>query len=122
MVFASLLVACVVVGVTDGDTVRVRCGEPDHYSQLVVRLSEIDAPEKAQPFGRQSKEWLSGLCFKQAAQVTPTTTDRYGRLVARVSCAGRDASAEMVAAGMAWFFVRYGKDQTISALEHRARL
>lgn len=112
---------CFVVAVTDGDTLKTRCGEPGHFEQVTVRLAEIDAPEKKQAFGNRSKQALSDLCFNQIATVAPTTRDRYGRTVARVECAGKDASAEQVRNGMAWAFTRYLTDPEIARLEQAAR-
>ena len=105
MIEATLL--CLVVAISDGDTIKVRC--PDR-PQLVIRLAEIDAPEKAQPFGQRSKELLSTLCFKKQAEIRPSMRDRYGRTVARILCAGTDANAAMVRAGMAWAYTRYLTD------------
>jgi len=116
MIEAALL--CLVVGISDGDTITVRCHD---RPQMVVRLAEIDAPEKAQPYGQRSKEWLSTLCFKQQAQVRPVSRDRYGRTVARVICTGTDANAAMVRAGMAWAYTRYLTDPQIRAMELVAR-
>lgn len=45
----SALLLCLVVAISDGDTLTARCGEPGAYQQVKVRLSEIDAPEKTQP-------------------------------------------------------------------------
>lgn len=116
---AALL--CLVVAITDGDTLKARCGEPGAYQQLTVRLAEIDAPEKAQPFGDRSRQHLAELCFRKAAHIRPLTTDRYGRTVARVECEGHDANAEQVRAGMAWAYTRYLTDTAIRRLEHAAR-
>jgi len=116
MIEAALF--CLVVGISDGDTLKVRC--PDQ-PQIAVRLAEIDAPEKAQPFGQRSKALLSALCFRKQAEVRPSTRDRYGRIVARVTCAGTDANAAMVRAGMAWAYARYLTDPTIQAMEIAAR-
>ena len=102
---ATLL--CLVVGISDGDTLTVRCGAPGAYQQLTVRVAAIDAPEKAQPFGQVSRQHLAGLCHQQPARISPRTTDRYGRTVADVECAGRDVARAMVAEGMAWVFDRY---------------
>lgn len=118
MIAAAL---CLVVAISDGDTLKARCGEPGAYQQVTVRLAEIDAPEKGQPYGQRSKQALSALCFGVSATIKPQTQDRYGRTVARVECNGQDASAEMVRHGMAWFFVRYGKDAAIKSLEDAAR-
>lgn len=97
---------CSVYGVTDGDTIKVRCGQAE---QVTIRLAGIDAPEKKQPFGQQSKEALSDLCYLQEATITPKTKDRYGRAVADVECRGKDAGAEQVKAGMAWVYDKYAK-------------
>lgn len=116
---------CLVVGISDGDTLKARCGEPGAYEQVTIRLAEIDAPEKGQAFGQRSKQSLAALCFAQWATVEKLSNDisrdRYGRTVARVQCRGRDASSEQVRQGMAWFFPRYGKDASIRALEGAAK-
>jgi len=116
MIEAALL--CLVVGISDGDTIKVRCAD---QPQMVIRLAEIDAPEKTQPFGQRSKEVLATLCFKKQAEIRPSTRDRYGRTVARVLCSGTDANAAMVRAGMAWAYTRYLTDPQIQAMEIVAR-
>lgn len=108
---AALL--CFVVAITDGDTLKARC--PDQ--QVVIRLAEIDAPEKAQAFGQRSKQHLAALCFGKQAEIRPTARDRYGRTVARVTCDGTDANAAMVRSGMAWAYTRYLTDPQIRAAE-----
>lgn len=114
-------VLCLVVAINDGDTLKARCGELGRYEQVSIRLAEIDAPEKRQPFGNRSKQVLSDLCFQQLATITPLKRDRYGRTVARVECRGLDSSAEQVRTGMAWAFTRYLTDPEISRLEDAAR-
>lgn len=101
---------CIVVGISDGDTLSARCTTQDAahpYQQVKVRLAGIDAPEKNQPFGQRSKEALSDLCFQVAAKITPKSTDRYGRTVADVECSGKDAGQEQVKAGMVWVYDKY---------------
>jgi endonuclease YncB( thermonuclease family) len=112
---------CLVVAISDGDTLKVRCGEPGAYELATVRLAEIDAPEKRQAFGAQSKDHLGALCFGEVATILPQTRDRYGRTVARVECRGQDASSEQVRVGLAWFFTRYGRDGRLRELEGLAR-
>jgi endonuclease YncB( thermonuclease family) len=119
MIGAALL--CLVVGISDGDTLTARCGTPGAYEQLKVRLAEIDAPEKRQPFGQRSREHLSDLCFQKQAEIRPASKDRYGRTVARVICAGQDANAAQVRAGLAWAYTRYLTDPSIAQLERGAR-
>lgn len=118
--FPSILL-CLVVGVSDGDTLKARCGEPSAYEQVTIRLAEIDAPEKAQPFGQRSKQHLSDLCFGKQAKIRPSVRDRYGRTVARVTCAGREANADQVRTGMAWAYMKYQTDPQFTKHEQQAR-
>jgi endonuclease YncB( thermonuclease family) len=97
----------VVVRVVDGDSLIVLRGT----EQVRVRLKEIDAPEHNQPFGKRSRQSLTDMCAKKRARVSWTETDRNGRTLGRVWCAGIDANAEQVRRGMAWVFDRYVKDR-----------
>ncbi|MFA9441801.1 thermonuclease family protein [Uliginosibacterium sp. sgz301328] len=112
-----------VVGVSDGDTVTVL----HDRQQIRVRLSEIDAPEKNQPFGQRSKQSLSELCFGveakihvigQAKKYAVTDTPRQ---VARVECKGIDVNAEQVRRGMAWVYDQYVTDRSFYVLQDEAR-
>ncbi len=105
----AVAVLCLVVGVSDGDTLKVRCGDAGRYQQMTLRLVAVDAPEKAQPFGQRSKQALSDLCFQQQATIKVTAIDRYGRSVADVACRGKDVGAEQVRAGLAWVYVKYAR-------------
>lgn len=107
-----------VVGVTDGDTVTVLDKQNQQYK---VRLAEIDAPERGQPWGDRSRQALSALVFSKAVSVQQTDTDRYGRVVARVFSDGRDINRTMVEQGYAWAYRRYLNDDTLIATEARAR-
>ena len=97
---AALLI-CSVVGISDGDTLTARCATDGAPQTITVRLAEVDAPEKAQPYGARSKQNLSALCFRKSAEVRRISLDRYGRTVAHVTCDGRDASEVQVRAGLA---------------------
>lgn len=109
---------CRVVGVQDGDTLTCLTAA---QQQIRVRLAEIDAPESAQPWGARSKQALSDICFGKDATLAVQDTDRYGRTVARVDCAGLDANAEQVRAGMAWAYRQYLRDQSLLGLEADAK-
>lgn len=106
-----------VIGVADGDTLTVLADT----TPVRVRLAEIDAPEKKQDFGERAKLSLSSLCFNVQAVVSPGKTDRYGRTVARVSCAGTDASLYQVQHGLAWAYTAYLTDPAIATAEQAAR-
>jgi endonuclease YncB( thermonuclease family) len=107
-----------VVGIADGDTLTVLTASKKQHK---IRLAEIDAPEKHQPFGTKSKQSLSDLCFGKEAEIAPRVKDRYQRIVARLKCAGVDANAEQVNRGMAWVYRRYAKDHDLYVLEHGAK-
>ena len=112
------ILICLVVGVADGDTLTALC---NGSKQVKVRLSEIDAPEKRQPFGNLSKQSLSGMCLQKKAKIKPQTKDRYGRIVARVMCEGVDANEEQVRRGMAWVYDKYVRDQNLYSIQDKAR-
>lgn len=100
---------CLVVVISDGDTLTARCGEPGGYEQIKVRIVAIDAPENKQAFGNKSKQHLSDLCFQKQATIVVHYDDRYKRKVADVKCDGKDVSSEQVRAGMAWVYPQYAK-------------
>lgn len=108
---------CLVVGVSDGDTLKARCNS----QTLIIRVAEIDAPEKRQPFGEQSTEHLASLCLLNEALITPISRDRHGRTVARVVCQQQDASEAQLQQGMAWLYTRYSKDPTLIPIEEAAQ-
>jgi endonuclease YncB( thermonuclease family) len=117
--------SCLVVGISDGDTLTPRCGRIGAYERVKVRIAAIDAPEKAQPYGQRSRQALGSLCFSETALITEIDTDRYGRTVADVSCNGEDVGSRMVSDGWAWVY-DYNKLATrrgggLFKLEARAR-
>lgn len=69
-----------VVGVSDGDTIKVlHNGKAEK-----IRLHGIDCPEKGQPFGTKAKQFTSSLTFGKTVTIHVTDMDRYGRTVADV--------------------------------------
>ena len=108
-----------VVGVTDGDTVKVLSVE---NRQIKCRLYGIDAPEKNQAFGQKSKQSLSDLVYQRSVEVEIIDYDRYGRSVCRISANGIDVNREQIARGMAWMYRRYASDPLYSQAEASAKL
>ena len=106
-----------VVAVTDGDTIKVL---DSNNVQHKVRLTGIDAPEKAQPFGNASRKHLASLVAGKEVRVESSKTDRYGRVLGKVwvqpvDCPGcgksLDANHAQILSGMAWWYRHYAKDQ-----------
>lgn len=108
-----------VIGVKDGDTVELLMdGKPQ-----VVRLSNIDCPEKKQPFGNNAKQFVSDLCFGKMVKVSGNgKKDRNKRLIAEIILSdGKNINKELVKNGLAWHFKRYSKDNSYDILERQAQ-
>ncbi len=121
---AEPVIAGKVVGIQDGDTLTMLDTSHEQYR---VRLAGIDAPEKSQPFGHDSKDNLSRLAFGEIAAADCPKTDRYGRLVCVVRVNGVDLGLSQLAGGFAWHYKKYEQEQSIedratySAAEAEAR-
>lgn len=107
-----------VVAVADGDTITILTAQKE---QIKVRLTEIDAPEKDQPYGQKSKQALSDLVFKKEVSVSSKSKDRYGRTLGRVFVNDKDINLSMVANGYAWAYMKYLTDPAIKEAENKAR-
>lgn len=115
---------CLIVGVSDGDSLTARCGTAGAYAQVKVRLAGIDAPERRQAFGARSTQALSDLAFKKTALLDCVKSDRYGRQVCNVRVAPNsapggpptlDLGLAMLSQGMAWWYRAYSRDQSPEA-------
>lgn len=114
-----------VIRVLDGDTIEVKTLPAKivvYEVPIRVRLINIDAPEKKQPFGRWSRNQLKALLAGQSVTVSYTQTDRYDRIVGRVfTTNGTEASRFMVQSGAAWVYERYNTDKSLPALQREAQ-
>lgn len=99
-----------VVAVADGDTVTVLRQTAAGPRQVRVRLTEIDAPERGQPWGTRARQALADKVFRRTVLVAPSGEDRYGRLLARLQVDGRDVNRDMVREGHAWVYRRYATE------------
>jgi endonuclease YncB( thermonuclease family) len=85
-----------VVGITDGDTFTLLT--PD-LRKVKVRVAEIDAPERGQPYATRSRQQLAILIFQQEVSVDVQVVDRYGRAVGRPMVGNVDVTVEMIRSG-----------------------
>lgn len=106
-----------VIAVLDGDTVLIHHGG----HMLKVRLVDIDAPEKDQPFGTSSQRSLANMVLAKQVRFVSQAIDNYGRMVARLSVDGLAVNAEQIRTGMAWEYSHYHSNRELVALEAEAR-
>lgn len=102
-----------VIGIQDGDTLTVLY----ERRPIRIRLAFVDSPEKLQSFGERAKQSLSDLCFRKDALLKVISTDKYGRAVALVSCAGVNVNRAQVERGLAWVHTKYNQDPSLLALQ-----
>ena len=95
-----------VIKVADGDTITILNSEK---KQIKIRLYGIDAPEKAQDFGKISKNYMSELVAGKTIDVTVINIDRYGRSVGRIKIDDKEVAEEMLKEGLAWVYTAYCK-------------
>ena len=105
-----------VVRVIDGDTIDIFA----NGKKLRIRFEGVDCPETGQSYGSQAKDFTARLL--QDRMVTVRLLGAHeNRIIARVFVDGRDVSAELVRAGMAWHYAALSKDQVLAGLEKDAR-
>lgn len=128
----SLLLACVpvygqdvpilvgqVIKIVDGDTIDVRLDS----GPIRVRLYAVDAPEKAQPYGKEAAKALGSFIAGKQVEVEPISQDRYERMVGIVRMDEKNINSLMIRDGHAWAFRKYMKkaDGPLCTFEAEAR-
>ena len=108
-----------VTNVYDGDTVELAGND----GRLKLRLSNIDAPERNQAYGKKSRRALTKLCKGDKITVTAqiTGTDKYNRNLGSLQCNQTDAAMYMVERGLAWHNAKYSNDLSTQNAEYVAR-
>lgn len=117
-----------VVSIADGDTITILTAEK---KQVKIRFNGIDAPERGQPFGTNSKQFVSGLIGEKTVRVVTHGEDRYGRTIGDIYARPETQDGSnpevhfnfmMVANGYAWHYVRYAPDnKELAEAEKQAR-
>lgn len=106
-----------VIHVLDGDTIEVL----QDNKPVRIRLANIDAPEKIQPFGTWSANQLKKLVAGKQVKVTYTQTDRYGRVLGLVETKYVNVNRAQIISGAAWVYDRYNADTALPALQKEAQ-
>ncbi|WBX78031.1 thermonuclease family protein [Tenacibaculum ovolyticum] len=107
-----------VIGVIDGDTIEVLYeNKPIH-----IRLAHIDCPEKKQPFGKKSKQFVSNEIFGKKVKIIHSGKWHWNRLIAEVYYDNnKNLNKELISNGLAMHFKKYSKDKKYSELEIEAK-
>ena len=105
-----------VIAVMDGDTIMVLRGG----KKIKIRLANIDAPEAAQEFGKESRQALVNRVLKKQVHVNSQAVDSYGRMIAELSVDGKSVNEEQVQSGMAWEYSHFHSNKRYLALNKQA--
>ena len=107
-----------VMKVTDGDTIIIETSEKERHK---IRLTEIDAPERDQPWGQRASRALSIKVMGKNIVAKVSGTDRYNRILAQIFYKGRNINHEMVIEGHAWAYRRYLTNNELLEMEQTAK-
>jgi endonuclease YncB( thermonuclease family) len=109
--------------------VRVSDGDSFHLGADRVRLLGIDAPELDQtctdgngtnwPCGHVARDRMVSLVAGKSPLCQPDGHDRFGRILATCSVAGRDLGAQMVEAGLAISSDDYDREEAAARTAKR---
>lgn len=91
--------------------------------EINVRLQDIDAPEKSQPYGSAARAALVEIIADRNVFVDVIDTDRYGRKIVRVyrEPDRLDVIKTLVRDGHVWVYRRKVHDASLIELEDAAR-
>lgn len=106
-----------VIKVTDGDSITILHEDQELY----IRLAEIDAPERGQPFWRKSREALADYVAGKEVTVEEFDVDRYGRIVGHVYVRDLWVNGELVRGGYAYVYPEYAVSMKLYEYEMDAQ-
>jgi micrococcal nuclease len=88
----------IVEHIVDGDTVELRLGN----KRTPVHLAGIEAPERGQPWGRESQKALSDMVLNQEVDVEIRRGSATNRIDAVLFVGEEEVGAALVRDGQAW--------------------
>lgn len=107
-----------VIAVVDGDTIKVLITE----REVTIRVANIDAPEKCQPFGLQASAAMTELVLNSNVRVDFKGKDVYGRTIADVVMSNnQDLGVSLIDRGVAWVYRKYSDNEILIQSEQNAR-
>lgn len=94
-----------VIRVYDGDTLTLE-------GNIKIRLYGIDAPELKQKGGKLSRSFLYNKVYGKKIAFEEMSTDRYGRIVAKIYLKDEYINRYMLENGAAWWYEEYAPNDT----------
>ena len=110
---------CTVTRIIDGDTVE--CTNHDAPYQKTVRISDIDAPEKGQPYGQEANDILEKVLLDREVIVHNKGTDRYGRTIGEIELEKQNVGLLLVVNGYAWHYAKYSNNSAFITAQDQAK-
>ena len=106
-----------VIKVTDGDSINILFeGKP-----LRIRLAEIDAPERGQPFWKKSREALADYVAGKEVIVEEIDIDRWDRVIGQVYLGDLWINGALVRGGFAYVYPKYATSSRLYEFEREAK-
>ena len=105
-----------IIRVIDGDTYVFLTSN----GSFIVRMYGIDAPERDQPYSKESSEFLSKYLNNEATTKV-NGTDKDDRSVGTLLVNGRDINLLSIKGGFSWHFKRYSSDKDYADAEEYAK-
>ena len=107
LVFGKTLVGKV-IKVYDGDTLTMLVdGKKER-----VRFYGIDAPERNQPFGIESRDFVASKVMNKEIKVKVTDVDRYGRNIGKIYYdRNKYLNLESIEKGYSWWYEYYASNE-----------
>jgi len=106
-----------VIKVTDGDSINIL----HEGNTLKIRLAEIDAPERGQPFWKISREALASYVAGKQVKVIEIDVDRYKRIVGQVYLGDLWVNGALVRGGYAYVYPKYATSERLYEFEREAK-
>lgn len=105
-----------IIRVIDGDTYVFQTQE----GSFKVRMYGTDAPERDQPYSKESADFLNQYLHKEAT-LKARGVDRYGRTLGVLYIDEKDINQLSIKEGNAWHYKRYSSDKDYANAEEYAR-
>lgn len=121
LLFMTLYVSaqdtCRITRVIDGDTYELLCDS----QKSILRLINVDAPEKDQFYGQRVTDTLSQMLQGSLVTVHFQKKDLYGRNLGQILWNETPLDSLLIANGWAWHYHAYSKDPSLAEVQDIAR-